>query len=248
MVQTATFKACSGALRRLYTPQETVSDSMSLVRRYLDGKGLSTTATKVMEHSWRSGTRKQYATYPQKWKCYCSSRGVDRICPPVEDGINFLAELYDSGIGYSAINTARSAVSSIVTLPNNSSFGVHPFPQRGASLPKYKNIWDVNTVLMYLSSLHPPQDLTLKDLTYKTTMLLALLSAQRCQTLHLLSVSCMALKHDCCVFTIHKLVKTSRPGKRVSALTFTAVCVLLFAYLNMSKEQVSLGKGMTSCY
>ena len=35
------------------------------------------------------------------------------------------------------------------------------------SLPKYKNIWDVNTVLTYLSSLHPPQDLTLKDLTYK---------------------------------------------------------------------------------
>ena len=108
------------------TSQETVSDSMSLVRRYLNGKGLSTTATKNMEESWRSGTRKQYATYLQKWKRYCSSRGVDPICPSVEDGINFLAELYNSGIGYSAINTARSAVSSIVTLPNNSSFGSHP--------------------------------------------------------------------------------------------------------------------------
>ena len=79
------------------TPQETVSDSMSLVRRCLDGKGLLTTATKVMEQSWRSGTRKQYATYLQKWKRYSSSGGVDPICPSVEDGINFLAELYDSG-------------------------------------------------------------------------------------------------------------------------------------------------------
>ena len=34
-------------------------------------------------------------------------------------------------------------------------------------------------------------------------MLLALLSGQRCQTLHLLSVSCMALKHDSCTFTTH---------------------------------------------
>ena len=203
---------------------------MSLVRRYLNGKGLSTIATKVMEESWRSGTRKQYATYLQKWKRYCSSRGVDPICPSVEDGINFLAELYDSGIGYSAINTARSAVSSIVTLPNNSSFGSHPMVCRflkgvfelKPSLPKYKNIWDVNIVLTYLSSLHPPQDLTLKDLTYKTAMLLALLSGQRCHTLHLLSVSCMVLKHDSCVFTIYKLLKTSRPGKHVSALTFTA--------------------------
>ena len=99
------------------TPQETVSDSMSLVRRYLDGKGLSTTTTKVMEQSWKSGTRKQYPTYLQKWKRYCSSRGVDPICPSVEDRISFLAELYDSGIGYSAINTTMSAVSSIVTLP-----------------------------------------------------------------------------------------------------------------------------------
>ena len=53
-------------------------------------------------------------------------------------------------------------------------------------------------------------------------MLLALLSGKRCQTLYLLSVSCMVFKHDSCVFTIHKLLKTSQPGNHVSALTFTA--------------------------
>ena len=208
------------------TSQETVSDSMSLVRRYLNGKGLSTTAATVMEQSWRSGTRKQYATYLQKWRRYCSSRCIDPICPSVEDGINFLAELYDSGIGYSAINTARSAVSSIITLSNNISFGAHPMVchflkgvfELKPSLPKYKNIWDVNTVLTYLSRLHPPQDLNLKDLTYKTTMLLALLSGQRCQTLYLLSVCSMVLKHDSCVFPIHKLLKTSGPGKHLFEL------------------------------
>ena len=199
---------------------------MLLVRRYLNGKCLSTTATTVMEQSWGSGTRKQYATYLQKWRHYCSPRGIDPICPSVDDGINFL----DSDIGYSAINTARSAVSSIVTLSNNFSFGTHPMVccflkgvfELKPSLPKYMNIWDVNIVLTYLSSLLLPQDLTLKDLTYKTTMLLALLSGQRCQTLHLLSVRGMVLKHDSCVFTIHKLLKTSRSGKHVSALTFTA--------------------------
>ena len=110
------------------------------------------------------------------------------------------------------------------------SFGTHPMMCRflkgvfelKPSLPKYKNIWDVNTVLAYLSNLHPPPGLTLKDLTFKTTMLLALLSGQRCQTLHLLSVSNMVLKDDSCVFIINKLLKTSRPGKHVSDLTFTA--------------------------
>ena len=90
------------------------------------------------------------------------------------------------------------------------------------SLAKYKNISDVRTVLTYLSGLHPPQDLTLKDLINNTTILLALLSGQRCLTLHLLSISGMVLKHHSCVFTIHNLLKTSRPGKHVSALTFPA--------------------------
>lgn len=138
-------------------------------------------------------------------------KGYWSICTSVEDRINFLAELYDSGIRYSAVNTARSVVSYNVTLSNNTSFGAHPIVCRflkgvfklKSSLPKYENIWDVKNVLMYLSSLHPPQEVTLKDLTYKTTMLLALLSAQRCQALHLLSVSSMLLKHDSCVFTIH---------------------------------------------
>ena len=153
------------------TPQETMSDSMSLVRRYLKGKGLSATSTTVMEQFWRSGTRKQYATYLQKWQRYCSSRDIDSLHPSVEDGINFLAELHDAGKGYSAINTARSALSSVVTLPNTTTFG--GVFQLKPSLPKYRNILYVNIVLTYLSSLHPPQDLTLKDLTLKTTMLLA---------------------------------------------------------------------------
>ena len=127
---------------------------------------------------------------------------------------------YDSGIGYSAINTARSAVSSIVTLPNNSSFGTQPMVCRffkgvfelKPSLPKWKNIWDVNSVLTYLSNLHPRQDLTLKDLTYKTTMLLALLSGQRSQTLHLLYVML------CVSFDIHSLL-TRRP--------FLSYCLLI---------------------
>ena len=90
------------------------------------------------------------------------------------------------------------------------------------SLSKYKNIWNANKVLMYLPSLHPPQDLTLKDLTCKTTMPLALFHGQRRRTLHLLSVSSMLLKHDSCVFVIHNLLKTSRPRKHVSESTFTA--------------------------
>ena len=47
---------------------------------------------------------------------------VDPISPFVVEGINFLAELYESRIGYSAINSARSAISFIVTLPRDIYF------------------------------------------------------------------------------------------------------------------------------
>lgn len=125
-----------------------------------------------------------------------------------------IAELYDSGMGYSAINTAKSVVSSIVALVCRFLKGVFELKP---SLSKYKDIWDVNAALQ-LSSLHPHSE----DLTCKTTMLLALLSGLICQTLHLLSVRGMVLKHNSCVFTIHKRLKNSLPGEHVSALTLTA--------------------------
>ena len=40
--------------------------------------------------------------------------------------IKFLTELFRTGIGYSAINTARSALSSIILLPGGWPVGEHP--------------------------------------------------------------------------------------------------------------------------
>ena len=210
--------------------QEAHIDSMSLVRGYLKDKGLSTTATTVIEKAWRSGTRKRYATYLQKWKLHCTARGIDPFNPSVEAGINFLVVLFDSNIGYSAINTARSALSSIAMLPDGSQFGTHTLVcqfvegvfELKPSLPKYKSIWDVRIVLKHLSEYLTPQKLTLKKLTLKTTMPLALLSGQRCHTLQRLSVNNMVLGKDTCKFTIVELLKTSKPGRHMSELVVKA--------------------------
>ena len=58
------------------------------------------------------------------------------------------------------------------------------------ALPKYSNAWNVNVVFNYLELLHK---LTLKELSQKLAMLLALLSGQRCQTILKLSLSSMKL-------------------------------------------------------
>ena len=207
--------------RKTPTSSENATSNVSLIREKLKNQGFSTTVTHIMEASWRTGTRKQYESTLSKWKLYCSARQINPFSPAVEEGINFLGELYDQGIGYSGINTARSALSSILILPNNWSFGNHPSVCRflkgvyetRPTLPKHQEIWDVNTVLDFLKTLHPVEELNLKDLTLKLIMLLALTSAQRCQTLQAFSLENMKLTDEQCIFYFTKLLKTSRPGK-----------------------------------
>lgn len=68
----------------------------------------------------------------------------------------------------------------------------------------------------------------------KTTMLVASLSGQRCQTIHALDVNNMVLTKDRCTFYIQELLKTSRPGKHFGQLELRAyhpdkrLCVVTF--------------------
>ena len=55
--------------------------------------------------SWRTGTTKQYEVYLKRWEQFCQSQGINRFDASVENGIDFLATLFTSGLGYSAINT-----------------------------------------------------------------------------------------------------------------------------------------------
>ena len=206
-----------------------VPGAMPFIRQQLESRGFSPTVTEIIEKSWRPSTKKQYTSYPSRWKLYCGKRNINPICPPVAEGIHFLGELFQLGIGYSGLNTARSSLSSILMLSDNTPFGTHPLVCRfikgvfelRPSLPRYQEIWDVSKVLEYLKTLQLPKDLTLKELTLKPTMLLALLSAQRYQTLQAFSITNMVLTNEKCVFHFTNLLKTSRPGEHLGPLVLT---------------------------
>ena len=53
-------------------------------------------------------------------------------------------------------------------------------------------------------------------------MLLALLSGQRCQTLHALDINGMQLDSDKCIFTIRTLLKTFRVGHHLTPIKLLA--------------------------
>ena len=101
--------------------------------------------------------------------------------------LSFLTSLYDKGLGYSAMGTARSAISTFIRLCSDmhinsfecvTSFMKGIFNERLA-LPRYQVTWDVGIVLKYIKN---STNTTLFQLSCNLCMLFLLLTAQRCQT------------------------------------------------------------------
>ena len=61
-----------------------------------------------------------------RWQQYCTGQNINVFQPgSVTYGIKFLVLLYKSGLGYSAITTARSALSSFLVLEDGVKLGEH---------------------------------------------------------------------------------------------------------------------------
>ena len=101
------------------------------------------------------------------------------------------------------------------------TFGSHPLVTRffkglheiNKPEPKYKCIWDVNTVLEHLKTIEPLEQITLKELTLKLVMLLLLATGQRGQSIYLLSLDGITMKDNSCIFELMEHIKTSKPNK-----------------------------------
>jgi hypothetical protein len=74
---------------------------------------------------------------------------------------------------------------------------------------RYSCTWDVKTVLKFLCTLYPLEDLSLKCLTFKLIALIALTTAARAQSLSALDLKYMSYDRRQCiiVFHIQKTVK-----------------------------------------
>ena len=137
-------KPCLLFTRNTPSSQDPAVVGLSCVRKSLEETGISEQATTIMLKAWRQGSQKQYDTYLKEWVLYCNSAGCDPLSAPLYVGINYLSDLAGK-VGYSAVNTARSALSSVITLRDRSSFGKHPTVKRllkgifegKPSLPRY---------------------------------------------------------------------------------------------------------------
>ena len=87
------------------------------------------------------------------------------------------------------------------------------------SLPRYTRTWDVRVVLQYLKTM----DITsLISLSCKLAMLFLLVTAQRCQTLHVIKLSDIDQSPDGIIINISHLIKQSRPGVHLAPIVLKA--------------------------
>ena len=171
-------------------------------------------------NSWRKKTRTQCNTYLKRYEAFCQRHGSDPLTPTETVTVDFLTDMFNSGYGYSVINTARTAVSDI------NSTGSHPLVcrfMRGVfnlrpSIPHYTQIWDVSIGLNYLRTL-PAVELNLHMLSAKLVTLCALTTGQRCQTLHALDITHMQLTQHKALFLINTLLKFARLSMPWTLLT-----------------------------
>jgi len=112
------------------TAPSDVPGPLPLIQENLQSQGIPSSASDIIVQSWRTSIRVQYSSYIKKWMEYCRKWKINPISPPVESGLNFLAELYHKGLSYSALNTSRSALASVNVLQGNQSFGNHPLVSR----------------------------------------------------------------------------------------------------------------------
>ena len=99
------------------TTQILETDGRSCLRKSYETAGISADIAEVLISSWQAGTQKQYNMYLKKWLAFCREGKVNNYAPTINQALTFLKPLQDDGLSYSALTTARSALSTIICIP-----------------------------------------------------------------------------------------------------------------------------------
>ncbi|XP_074107217.1 uncharacterized protein LOC141532667 [Cotesia typhae] len=184
--------------------------SQTLLRR-----GTPKEAIDITIASLEDSTLKQYNGTLNLWWQWNQQASEDPFEVLISKTLKFLSERFEQGIGHSALNAARAALSLIssIDIANNAlvtRFIKGTYKMR-PSLPKYHSTWDVDPVLEKLASFFPLDSLSLKDLSNKLIVLLALGTAHRAQTLAF-KVTNIEILESRIEIRIPDRIKTSRRG------------------------------------
>lgn len=161
-------------------------------------------------------TLRQYDTTFRLWWHFCSQEGISNFEPTTAQVLQFLQHLANnSNIKYGTFNSHTSALSFICSKDLGSDLIIKRF-KKGLfrlrpSLPRYDSTWDPIPLLQYIEKLTIPIDI--QTLSRKLVTLLALITAERLQTISLIRLSNMIESSTGLSIIISDPIKTSRLGQ-----------------------------------
>ena len=145
----------SSITSREFAPETSHISRVAAVRRCLGQFKLSPRVSDIIMSSWRSGSQAQYKRAWSKWSSWCAEKQEDSVSCDISCFLEFLSELFDSGLQYRTINVYRSAISASHLSVEGSSIGSHQLVSRFMKgiyelrppQPRVFTTWDVGTVL-----------------------------------------------------------------------------------------------------
>ena len=196
---------------------------MADLSEVLCDRGSTVAAADYALSSWAPNTRRQYDYQLRNWNAYCAENDLDP--QSVTDIVlgNFLASLRQRGYAYSTVASHKAAVTSFLSMVSTvpdlplSDRVVKGIFREAPPAPKYGDIWDVRSVIASVKGWGPTADLSLKLLTQKTAILLALASPKRVSELASLSLTKLQKGRDRWIFHLGMTKNRTMGGDSHSA-------------------------------
>lgn len=208
-------------------------------------QGIPPPALEITISSLSESSLKNYDVALKKWWSFCNQTSIDLYNPSIREIILFLSDQYEKGLSYSSINCIRSAISLIVSVDCAEDSRVKRFFKGISNLrpsrPKYDQTWDPKIILDFYNDKAEDKDLSLKDLSKKLIVLLALTTGHRMQTLSLINITNLRRSETQLEIHIPDRIKTSRRGSTQPLLILPfysnrklCVATTLISYLDMT--------------
>lgn len=225
---------------------------MACVSEHLENQGIPNEAAQLILASWRTGTEQQYSGAWRQWTSWCNKRKINPLSATIGRISQFLTVLYKKGLSYSTINTYRSAISMTHLPIDGIAVGNNYLIKRlmkgifnkRPPVPRYVVTWPVEKVLRYLKIMPDYDRISLKLLTMKTAILVALVSADRGDAIAALTTEFMTIDSVGYHFLVSKPTKSTRPGRGIKQIDLPRfvsdrrICVVrcLNKYLKATKD------------
>ena len=152
--------------------------------------GYTDDVSNIILSSRRNSTQKQYNPHIIAWEAFCKDRNTDAVNTTIPEVLQFLHSIFSRDLSYSTINTARSAISTCILLPNGQNLGQHRDVQafmtgvynNRTPVQQKSESWDPDIVLHALLK-EKMIDCVLNKLVSRLALLILLVTGQRPQVL-----------------------------------------------------------------